>query len=109
MSRPLFPQTAASLGLLCIWVFGLWFVHVLRDLLTELADFPPDLFRGPGMLALVPESLQMWLLSHVGLSATKGLLLVLLIALTPCFTYFLVGLNRILHHAEVLGDGTILF
>ena len=185
MSRSLFPRTAPALGLLRIWIFGLWFVHVLRDPLTELADFPPDLFDGPGVLAFVPEGLQTWLLSYVGLSATKGSLLVLLsaatigvltrpcalaaslmlvyyqglvrgfghvnhsemtliyaafvlalvpcgdalalrpsrverregayeagfllIALTLCFTYFLVGLNRILHHADVLGDGTIRF
>ncbi|MCP3979149.1 MAG: hypothetical protein GY716_07430 [bacterium] len=185
MIPPLYPQTAQALGLLRIWVFGLWLLHVLLDPLTELAEFPSDMYHAPGLVGWLPEALQASLLSHGGLLATKALLIVLLgsatlgvltrpcalagsillvyyqglvrgfghvnhgemtliyaafllalvpcgdalalrpsrterrpgayssafllIALALCFTYFLVGLNRILHHADVFGDGAMSF
>lgn len=57
-SAPLLYQnaTAYHLGLLRIWVFGLWAADVFKDPITELARMPMSEFHRVGVLQLLPMS-----------------------------------------------------
>jgi hypothetical protein len=75
--------TPASLGLLRIWMFGVWLVYVLADPLHLLAFLPRDAFSAPGILGIVPEGLWTVLLSEAGLHVLRlvtlvGILIVIL-------------------------------
>jgi hypothetical protein len=48
-------------------IVGLWMAKLLLDPLWRLADFPRELFRPTGILALFPDALTGWLLSGPGL------------------------------------------
>lgn len=82
MNPRLFPTSAAALGLLRSWIFGLWTAHVALDPLTDLAALPPALFDPPGLLALLPEGWWSLGLSAGGLLGLKAALLLSLGATT---------------------------
>ena len=61
-------------------IAGLWIVKLLLDPLWWLADFPRELFRPPGLIALFPRSFQDWLLTAPGLMTLWLLTLAVLAA-----------------------------
>lgn len=79
--------TPASLGLLRIWIFGIWLVYLLVDPLHLLAYLPREVFSAPGVLRIVPEPVFDLLLSETGLHAlrllTLGGILAVILGLVP--------------------------
>jgi hypothetical protein len=108
-----------TLALLRIWVFGIWFVQLLRDPIERLSALPDDLFRPPGFLRLVPNGLWTHLLAERSLLAFRVILLTLLFLVAigvfrrpyvPVFTAALVAVYQALvrgysghmNHAEIM-------
>jgi hypothetical protein len=61
-----------------IYVFGFWLLRIAADPLHRLAVLPRGYYDPVGVLRLVPDALQGWLLSVAGLIALKGALLITL-------------------------------
>lgn len=111
MTPRLFPSTPEAVGLLRVWVFGLWLVDVARDPLGDLAHLPRELFTPPGLLMLLPEAWWDLVLSAVGLTCLKTLLLVTLIAATAGWVFrpaaLLASLLLIMTQGMIRGFGHI--
>jgi hypothetical protein len=75
---------ARALTAFRVYVFGLWFVAVLRDPLARLAALPSSYYEPVGALRLLPDAAHSALLSGTGLTALKVALLVALgLSLVP--------------------------
>jgi hypothetical protein len=74
--------TAYHLGLLRIWVFGLWAADVFKDPITELARMPMSEFHRVGVLQLLPMSFWNAIHNVQALRAWWGVVLVFLVLST---------------------------
>jgi hypothetical protein len=111
--------SAPSLGLLRIWIFGIWLVYVAIDPVQVLSRLPSEAFAAPGALGILPQSIWPLVLSETGLLTLKlvtlaGIVLVLVGALpsrllTVSVTALLViyqgvlrGFSGHMNHAELV-------
>lgn len=72
--------SARTLGVVRIWVFGIWLLRILPDCVACFADFPPFLFARVGVMRLLPKTAVPWLFDPSLLAMLKTVLVVLLAA-----------------------------
>jgi hypothetical protein len=94
-----------------IYIFGLWLIAIVRDPLTRLAELPRGYYAPVGVLRLLPEPAEHWLLSEGGLASLKiALVTALVISLWPRAFRFVAPLAVVLlvvHQSLIRGWGHV--
>ena len=73
-----------ALEFLRLYVFGIWLIGILLDPLPRLASLPLAYYKAVGILRLLPEPAEAWLLSVEGLIALKtALVMTCAVSLLP--------------------------
>jgi hypothetical protein len=104
--------TAASLGLLRIWVFGIWLVEVALDPISRMTRLPAELFDPPGLAGLLPPDEIDWvlnpaLLTMAGAVLVAGLVAVVLGAYRRPWVPGIVVVGLVAHQALVRSFGSM--
>ncbi len=103
--------TPRDLGLLRLWVFGIWICKIILDPLHRLAILPATIFDPPGPLRLIPARAWEYVLTPAFLTSFKVALLVsLLLVFLGLFTRTSAVISAILlvlHQGLTRGFGHI--
>jgi predicted DCC family thiol-disulfide oxidoreductase YuxK len=106
------PATFRTLGFVRVVVFSLWLGIVATDPFYELAALPPEIFDAYGLMQLIPEAVQGWILTPAFLHAFKWVLsLGLVFCVLSGRPYLVVAVATVLmltfHQGLVRGFGFI--